>query len=87
MGTHAHMPYENRKVEGNHLREPVWRVLPAWKQIAWLPDDAGKRLGMQSPSDLHSPSHLEPFSMSHFSSDSMNFQEYTGRVLPEKVRR
>ena len=81
------MPYDNRKVQGNHLREPVWEVLPAWKQIAWLLDDGGKRLGMQTLSDLHSPSHLEPFSMFHFSSDSMHFQGYTGRVLPEKAQR
>ena len=58
MDTHVHKSYENRKVRGNRLREPALGVLPAWKRIALLPDDAGKRLGMQSLSDLRPPSHL-----------------------------
>jgi hypothetical protein len=87
MGIHVHTPDENRKVGDNRLREPAWGVLPAWTQIASPQDDAGKRWGMQSRSDLRSPSRLEPFSMSHFSSGSMHFQEHTGRAWPEKARR
>ena len=87
MGTCVHTSDENRKVEGNHLRGPGWESLPVWKQIAWLPDDAGKRLGMQSLSDLRFPSYLEPFSMSHFSSDLRSFRGYTGHAWREKARR
>jgi hypothetical protein len=81
------MPDENRRVGGNRLRETVWGVVPAWTQIASPQDDVGKRLGMQNRSDLRSPSRLEPFSMSHFSSDLMHFRGYTGRAWPEKAPR
>ena len=80
MGIHVHTPDENRKVRGNLLLEPAWGVLPAWTQIALPQDDAGKRLGTHSRSDLRSPSRLERFSMSHFSSDSMHFRGRIDRV-------